>query len=83
MLVADRASFDFGTQVVGMPSATKTITITNTGGVASGSVSAGLSGSSDYFLVSDGCTGIVLPPSATCTVGVRFSPSAPARRARS
>jgi hypothetical protein len=55
----------------------RTLTVTNTGGGASGGISFALSGSapSDFGIVNDGCT--TLPPGGSCTVEVRFAPTTP------
>jgi hypothetical protein len=52
--------------------------VTNSGGVASGTITVALSGTnmSDFSLGMDGCTGTTLAAGANCTVNAHFSPSA-------
>jgi hypothetical protein len=59
-----------------LSTSTATFTVTNGGGVVSGSITMSLSGSAEYTLMSDTCTGNTLGPAATCTVGVQFKPTA-------
>jgi hypothetical protein len=70
---------DFGSLIVGSPSAPVTFTVTNKGSAATGAVAVALSGSdADQFAVSaDLCSGKTLAPLATCTVAVSASPITP------
>ena len=55
---------------------TATFTVTNGGGLVSGTIVMSLSGSAEYTLMSDNCTNTTLAPGLTCTVGVQFKPTA-------
>jgi hypothetical protein len=63
-------------------SATKTETIKNAGTAALklSAVQVGSRDAGDFKIVSDTCTGDTLAPGATCTVGVRFTPTASGTR---
>lgn len=50
-----------------------TLTISNTGGVSTGTLAGSSSGT--QFTVTDNCNGVVLAPSGTCTIDVRFAPT--------
>lgn len=69
---------DYGDVVMGMTSSPITFTVTNTGMVASGAMTANLggSGAGDFTVGANSCTGMHLAPAGTCTVVVTFSPSA-------
>jgi hypothetical protein len=72
-------SQDFGPLVQGAPAgADIPFTVTNTGGVATGTLAASLGGTNkDQFgLGTDGCTGQTLAPAAKCTVNAHFAPTA-------
>jgi len=64
----------FGNQSVGVMSAARAITVTNTGGSPL-SIAASVAGA-DYTLTSDTCTGTPLAAGASCTLGVTFTPGA-------
>ena len=68
----------FGTQQAGTAGTTATYTITNTGGVSTGTVGVGLGSLSppgDFTIVSNGCSG-QLGPGGSCPVTVQFTPPA-------
>ena len=67
----------FGTWATATTSGTQTFTVTNTGGVPSGTVTAGLTGADpgQFTVSADTCTGQTLAPSASCTVNATFAPS--------
>lgn len=69
--------FSFGTTAVGTPTASHTFTVTNTGGVPSGTLTASLTGldATQFTLGTDGCTGMVLAGGATCDIDVTYSPT--------
>jgi hypothetical protein len=72
-------SQDFGPLVQGAPAGSDVpFLVTNTGGVATGTLAASLGGTNaDQFgLGTDGCTGQTLAPAATCTVNAHFAPTA-------
>jgi hypothetical protein len=75
----------FGNQQVGVTSATQTLTYQNTGIGPISVNSAALSGNAatDYVIATDACTGATLATSATCSVGVTFTPSAVGSRVAS
>ena len=68
-------SQDLGTHVVGTPIAGASIVLTSTGDTSLTLGTLALSGA-DFSLVSDTCLGATLAPSATCSLGVQFTPSA-------
>lgn len=77
------ASLSFGNQNVGMASAAKTVTLTNTGSAALDILSIWLAGANaSDFALSTTC-GSVVAASASCTVTVVFSPAASGNRSAS
>ena len=75
----------FGNQQVGVTRAAQTLTYQNTGLGAISVNSAALSGNAatDYVTATDACTGATLAASATCSIGVTFTPSAVGSRVAS
>jgi uncharacterized repeat protein (TIGR01451 family) len=71
-------SIDFGSYQAGRTTASTTVTLTNSSGVAATAVSVGLAGAnSDQFVLSnDSCVGASLAAGAACSVDVAFSPTA-------
>lgn len=69
---------DFGDQTTGRRGATVTIPVQTAGDMPLISRAASVEGAQagDFAVVSDTCTGDVVPTRATCFVGVRFTPSA-------
>ncbi|MCC6997727.1 MAG: choice-of-anchor D domain-containing protein, partial [Deltaproteobacteria bacterium] len=67
----------FGSVTMGGNSGTQTFTVTNTGGQASGTITAGLMGTDagQFVVTADGCNAQTLAANATCQITVRFSPS--------
>jgi hypothetical protein len=67
---------DFGALTVGAVSATRTITVTNSGNIPAGFFIGIVAGgdSASFQLLSENCTGAPLMPSASCTAQVRFRP---------
>ena len=76
-------SHNFGSTVLGLPTATVDFTVTNTGGASSGSMVTQLTGTdpNEFQITADTCLGNVLSPGNTCTVTVRFNPMAAGNRA--
>ena len=77
-------SIGFGSQLVGSTSAAQTTVVRNTGTstltfAASGAISIGGSEAADYAQTND--CGATLAVNATCTISVRFTPSAAGARA--
>jgi uncharacterized repeat protein (TIGR01451 family) len=74
-------SLAFGSEVLGVPTAAKTTTLTNSGTgpltIASASLVAG---GSDYAIRSDSCSGATVAVGATCMVTSVFNPSATGSR---
>ncbi|HEV2200969.1 MAG TPA: choice-of-anchor D domain-containing protein [Bryobacteraceae bacterium] len=68
---ASPTSLSFGAIKAGHTSAPKTVTLTNSGGVAFGSVSATVSGTG-FKISNDTCTGVL----SSCSVSVTFTPAA-------
>ena len=67
---------DFGSIVTGASSSATAFTVTNSGGGATGTLSAALSGTDkgSFTIGSDTCTGSTLAAGASCSVGVTFAP---------
>ena len=67
---------DFGSIVLGTPSADVAFTVTNSGGVASGVPAVSITGANaaEFLVTSNGCTS-ALAPNATCVVRARFAPT--------
>lgn len=72
------SSISFGIRQVGSPSGSSTITVSSTGAASLAISSATLGGTNpgDFAKTSDTCTGASVTPGTTCTIGVRFSPTA-------
>lgn len=70
-------SIAFGTRQLDTSSPAKTVTITSTGNypLHVSSLSIGGANPSDFWIVSDNCTGAWLYPSQSCTVSVSFAPT--------
>ncbi len=68
---------DFGSQVADTTSAAEAFTVTNTGTADLDITTAALTGTDagQYAVGTDGCTGVVLAPTDTCTVDVAFTPT--------
>jgi len=75
----------FADTVTGSNSSNQTFTVTNDGGVLSGSISVALSGSDtgQFSIQQDLCTGQTLLPTGNCTITARFSPISPGDKAAS
>jgi hypothetical protein len=75
----------FGNQQVGVTSAAQKFAYQNTGLGAISVNSAALSGkaATDYVIATDTCTGATLAASASCSIGLTFTPSAVGSRAAS
>jgi hypothetical protein len=67
-------SFDYGAVSPGQ-TASQTFTLTNSGGSASGMLTAALSGSTALTKTADGCTGTSLGPGKSCAVTVQYAPT--------
>ncbi len=69
--------FSFGTTAVGTPTASHTFTVTNTGGVDSGTLAVSLGGldATQFAIGTDSCDGMILAGGATCTIEVTYSPT--------
>lgn len=73
----DPVSRDFGSVTEGTQSSNTTFTVTNEGGVDTGTITSALGGTdaADFTIQNDSCDGITLAPEASCTVIVRFTPA--------
>jgi hypothetical protein len=71
-------SIDFSNQVVKKPSASKRITVTNSGEKSLYINSVVLSGehSADFTVVNDTCTGATVATQKSCVIDVAFAPAA-------
>jgi hypothetical protein len=67
--------FDYGQVGTGQTASPQTFTLANTGGQATGTLTATLTGSAAFTVTGDTCTGISLAAGGTCTVTVRFAPA--------
>ncbi len=72
-MVLSPASVAFGSQQVGTQSASVTVTVTNTGNAPLSVTSAVTTGD---FVETDTCSGAVVAVGGSCSVAVRFAPSA-------
>ena len=77
------ATVDAGSVPVGQQGSAEDVTVTNTGstGLLPTTASLGGTDASDFAIVTDGCAGQSLAPTATCVVSVRVAPSAAHARA--
>lgn len=77
-LSASPATGSFGTVAVGSKSAPVTITVSNSGGTATGVLSASVGGSASavFTIDSDACSGSPLPAGQSCAVKLHFAPTA-------
>ena len=75
---ADRTSLDFGSVSIGQDSTQTTVTVTNNGGehLNVGQASLGGANPGQFTITSDNCTNATVSAGDTCTIGVRFSPTA-------
>ncbi|MGD0838888.1 MAG: choice-of-anchor D domain-containing protein, partial [Polyangia bacterium] len=75
-LTASPTSVNFGSVPVGQQSTATTVTITNSGGAASGALKATLSGTgvAQVAITGNSCTA-TLAAAATCTVALQYSPT--------
>lgn len=82
--IVNPTSLAFGNQPVGVASAAKTVTLTNSGGADLNIASITLTGTNagDYAISSNTC-GATLTPLTNCTVSVTFAPTVAAARAAS
>ena len=71
------APFDYG-QVGAGQAVSRTFTLANSGGTATGALTDTLTGAAAFTVTGDTCTGISLAVGATCTVMVRFAPASTA-----
>ena len=74
-LVNTPTALDFGTVTAGSTSSIGTVNVANLGDVASGALTADISGTnaSSFSIVTSTCTG-TLGASATCLIGLRYAP---------
>lgn len=77
MLSVDKATHDFGNVVVNSMSSATNLTVTNPGGLPTGTLAVSFASTPDgqFAAVSDACSGATLAPGATCVVAYRFAPS--------
>ena len=75
----------FGTHATATTSAAQTFTVTNTGGVPSGTIATSLAGTDpgQFTKSADNCNGQTLGPGQNCTVNAAFAPSATGAKAAS
>ncbi|PYR50455.1 MAG: hypothetical protein DMF95_10440 [Acidobacteria bacterium] len=67
------SSLDFGRQVLGAPTVSRRVIVTNAGSAVLNVSSVMISGIPPSFeITTDGCTGSALPPRADCFVDVRY-----------
>jgi hypothetical protein len=79
-IMTSPSPIDFGAQAVGTPTATQTVTLTNTDPAATiniGSATFILANAGDYAIAgADTCTGASLAPGGTCAITIAFTPHA-------
>jgi Abnormal spindle-like microcephaly-assoc'd, ASPM-SPD-2-Hydin len=68
------SSYDYGTIDAGT-TASKTFTLTNSGGSATGALTVSLTGSAAFSVTADTCTATSLGPRKSCTVTVEYAPT--------
>jgi hypothetical protein len=69
-------TYDYGTLNAGAgQTKSVTFTLTNAGGMASGTLAITLSGPSAFTITKDGCTGTSLGPKKSCTVTAKYAPT--------
>lgn len=73
-LAVTPTSYDFG-QVL-LEERPQRFTLANTGGRASSALTVSLSGSAEFTVIGNTCSGTSLGPSKRCTATVRFTPAA-------
>jgi hypothetical protein len=74
---ADPGAVDFGSVTIGKSGAPQTVTVTNDGSGILTFAAGGVSISGDVFgITADTCSGATIAAGGTCTVQVRFSPTA-------
>ncbi len=78
LLAISPTPFAFPNTTTGQTSTSQIFTVTNTGGSATGALGTALGGTnpSQFTIVpgSNGCQGVILAASATCTIAIVFSP---------
>jgi hypothetical protein len=74
---------DFLTFVQGQTSPEYTFTVTNKGGVATGTLASGVSPQGEFNVTTNGCDGMTLAPNGTCKIGIKMTPAAPGMRSAS
>jgi hypothetical protein len=76
-LTISPSTHSFGNIQVGANSTTTTLTVRNTGGVTSGTLTSTKGGSApgEFIASADTCNGQTLAPQATCTIMVSFNPT--------
>lgn len=84
-LMSDVATKDFGGVVSGSTSSPATMTITNSGAVATGALATSVGGANASLFVidTDGCNGMTLAAGASCMVTMHYAPSAAGSHAAS
>jgi hypothetical protein len=80
-LAANPTSLSFGAQALATTSATRTVTVTNSG-TGAANLSSITTGNADFAIQSNSC-GASLAIGGSCTVGVSFTPSAAGSRSGS
>jgi hypothetical protein len=75
----------FGTLTVGTSSTPQIFTVSNPGSLTTGMLTVGITGAqaTEFPFVTNTCAGVALAPAGTCTVSIRFAPSAAGARAAS
>lgn len=75
-LAIDRSSHDFGMVLLNSASAEAVFNVTNRGTVATSALTVTLTGAGGLAVSNNDCNGKILAASATCQVGVTFTPTA-------
>jgi hypothetical protein len=81
-IVFNPSTFDFGTVNVGDTAFAHQFTLTNTGGVTTGTIATATGGTNvgEFIKMADGCNGQTLGPGAACTLFISFEPGAAGAR---
>ena len=73
-------SLTFSSQAIGTTSGAQSIAVANTGTASLFINSAAVPNTLDFTVVGDGCSGLTLPPGASCAMSITFSPTATGTR---
>ena len=78
----DPSIADFGTRLLGTTSGASTVTMSNVGSASAqlGTVTISGVNGTDFAISANACSGALLAPSTSCSVGIKFTPGAAGSR---